>query len=94
MVRAANNGLSGVIDPYGRIVDAFGLDAVGALDAEISLASAAPRNFGSALLGTVGYLRGACSVDSVCGARFTAPRELTVDILGHHMRFGEEPGTH
>lgn len=51
MVRAANNGLSGVIDPYGRIVDAFALDAVGALDAKISLASVAPRNFSSALWG-------------------------------------------
>jgi apolipoprotein N-acyltransferase len=35
LVRAANNGISGVVDAYGRIVDAFALDAVGALDVAI-----------------------------------------------------------
>ena len=35
LVRAANNGLSGVVDAYGRVVDAFALDAVGALDAAV-----------------------------------------------------------
>ena len=40
MVRAANNGISGVVDPYGRIVDAYQLDAVGTLDIDISLRSA------------------------------------------------------
>lgn len=43
MVRAANNGVSGVVDPYGRVVDAFRLDAVGALDVDISLTSASPQ---------------------------------------------------
>ncbi|ATU93907.1 apolipoprotein N-acyltransferase [Phyllobacterium zundukense] len=32
LVRAANNGLSGVVDPYGRIIDALALDAVGVVD--------------------------------------------------------------
>lgn len=32
LVRAANNGLSGVVDPYGRIIDALALNAVGVVD--------------------------------------------------------------
>lgn len=32
LVRAANNGISGVIDAYGRVIDAFALNVVGALD--------------------------------------------------------------
>ena len=35
LVRAANNGISGVVDAYGRVVDAFALNAVGALDAAV-----------------------------------------------------------
>jgi apolipoprotein N-acyltransferase len=34
-VRAANNGISGVVDAYGRVIDAFALDAVGALDVAV-----------------------------------------------------------
>jgi apolipoprotein N-acyltransferase len=32
LVRAANNGLSAVVDPYGRIIDALALDAIGVVD--------------------------------------------------------------
>jgi len=32
VVRAANNGVSGLIDPMGRVVRRLGLDAVGVLD--------------------------------------------------------------
>lgn len=35
MVRAANNGLSGAVDPYGRIIDALALDAVGVIDVKL-----------------------------------------------------------
>jgi apolipoprotein N-acyltransferase len=35
LVRAANNGLSGIVDPYGRIIDALALDAVGVVDATL-----------------------------------------------------------
>lgn len=35
LVRAANNGLSGVVDPYGRIIDALALDAVGVVDVQL-----------------------------------------------------------
>ncbi|MEO3384833.1 apolipoprotein N-acyltransferase [Mesorhizobium sp. CAU 1741] len=32
LVRSANNGISGVVDAYGRTIDAFGMDAIGVLD--------------------------------------------------------------
>lgn len=35
LVRAANNGISGVVDAYGRIIDAFALNAIGALDIKV-----------------------------------------------------------
>lgn len=42
LLRAANNGVSGVIDPYGRVIDALALNAVGALDTELRLNRAPP----------------------------------------------------
>jgi apolipoprotein N-acyltransferase len=38
LVRAANNGISGVIDPYGRVVRRLGLDDVGILDSTLPTA--------------------------------------------------------
>lgn len=35
LVRAANNGISGVVDGYGRIIDAFAVDAIGVLDVAV-----------------------------------------------------------
>ncbi len=35
LIRAANNGISAVVDAHGRIVDAFDLNAFGSLDAEL-----------------------------------------------------------
>ncbi len=35
LVRAANNGLSAIVDPYGRIVDGLALNAVGVADATL-----------------------------------------------------------
>lgn len=40
LVRAANNGISGVVDPFGRVVDALALNAIGVVDADVSLAVA------------------------------------------------------
>lgn len=58
LVRAANNGISGVVDAYGRIVDAFAIDAVGVLDVAVPrqkiAAIAAPHLVGLALLAIFG----------------------------------------
>ena len=35
LVRSANNGISGVIDAYGQVIDGFALDAVGVLDVAV-----------------------------------------------------------
>jgi len=35
LIRAANNGLSAVVDPYGRVVDGLALDATGTIDVAI-----------------------------------------------------------
>lgn len=37
LVRSANNGISGVVDRSGRVVDAFALDVAGALDVELQI---------------------------------------------------------
>jgi apolipoprotein N-acyltransferase len=49
LVRAANTGISAVVDPYGRIVGALGLGAEGVLDASVPVAIAPPlfRGLGS-----------------------------------------------
>ncbi len=41
-MRAANNGISGVIDAYGRIVGRLGLDDVGVVDAALPVGLAEP----------------------------------------------------
>ena len=53
LVRAANNGLSAVIDSRGRLVDALALDAVGTLDVAVPLAPA--NSLRTPLAGTIGW---------------------------------------
>jgi len=50
LVRAANNGISGVVDPYGRVVRRLGLDAVGYLDVPL------PQSLAPTLYESVGDL--------------------------------------
>ena len=38
LLRAANNGISAVVDARGRVVDAFGIDARGNLDVHLPIA--------------------------------------------------------
>ncbi len=38
LVRSAQNGISGVVDPYGRVIRSLGLDEVGVVDADLPAA--------------------------------------------------------
>ncbi|SFI63574.1 Apolipoprotein N-acyltransferase [Phyllobacterium sp. CL33Tsu] len=66
MIRAANNGLSATVDPYGRIIDGLALDAVGVADSILPSKVALPLGerarklqfpivLGLALLATLAY---------------------------------------
>ncbi len=48
LVRAANNGISAVVDAYGRIVGRLGLDDVGVIDAGLPIGLAEPPLYGRA----------------------------------------------
>ncbi|TKB32554.1 MAG: apolipoprotein N-acyltransferase, partial [Mesorhizobium sp.] len=41
LLRAANNGISAVVDPRGRILDALAIDARGAIDAHVPISNQA-----------------------------------------------------
>ena len=67
LVRAANNGISAVVDAHGRLLDGFELDAVGALDVDVPLerVETDPRRaglFGLALVAALGLLSAALRI--------------------------------
>ena len=50
LIRVANNGISAVVDPYGRVIDGLALNASGATDATLDVNSDPERNIQSQLL--------------------------------------------
>lgn len=44
LIRVANNGISAVIDPYGRVIEGLSLDAVGAADSTFGIESVPEKN--------------------------------------------------
>jgi apolipoprotein N-acyltransferase len=48
IVRSANNGISGVIDARGRVVDAFALNVRGTLDVTLNVPTPSPAQLGDA----------------------------------------------
>ncbi|MBV9522638.1 MAG: apolipoprotein N-acyltransferase, partial [Alphaproteobacteria bacterium] len=73
LVRAANNGISGIVDAYGRVRVRLGLDAVGVLDGALPTALPAPTlyaRFGDAIFwGLVLAATLLCLADRMAGRR-------------------------
>jgi apolipoprotein N-acyltransferase len=47
LLRAANNGISAVVDGYGRVIDALGMNAVGVIDASVPIGRTGRLSFGT-----------------------------------------------
>ena len=45
LLRAANTGISGIIDSHGRVVDALALNVRGIIDAKVTISEPAPTSF-------------------------------------------------
>jgi apolipoprotein N-acyltransferase len=57
LVRAANNGISGAVDAYGRVIDALALDSRASIDVAVPLQKLRPFAWGSpAVNGVAAFL--------------------------------------
>ena len=85
MVRAANTGISAVIDPCGRIVARLGLGVEGVLD------SGLPSAIAPTIYARIGDIPAAIMVAAGLALRASAPRrEANVLTLAPLLRFGRQ----